>query len=75
MCITLLVQSVLQQLRGSEEASMAQCAEAEVTTRWLGFHRIRHGTGEIFDTVDLFLPDMQFPTQVILHSFHSAHAC
>ena len=44
---------------------MAQCAEAEVTTRWLGFHRIRHGTGEIFDTVDLFLPDVQFPTQVL----------
>ena len=43
---------------------MAQCANAEVTTRWLGFHRIRHGTGEIFDTVDLFLPDVQFPTQV-----------
>jgi len=57
------VQSVLKQLCGSEEASMAQCAEAEVTTRWLGFHRIRHGTGEIFDSVDLFLPDMQFPTQ------------
>ena len=43
---------------------MAQCADAEVTTRWLGFHRIRHGTGEIFDSVDLFLPDVQFPTQV-----------
>lgn len=43
---------------------MAQCAEAEHTTRWLGFHRVRHGTGEIFDSVDLFLPDVQFPTQV-----------
>ena len=46
---------------------MAQCADAEVTTRWLGFHRVRHGTGEIFDTVDLFLPDVQFPTQVCLN--------
>ena len=43
---------------------MAQCAEAEHTTRWLGYHRVRHGTGEIFDSVDLFLPDVQFPTQV-----------
>ena len=57
---------MLKRLRGDEEPTMAQCAEAEVTTRWLGFHRVRHGTGEIFDTVDLFLPDVQFPTQVFL---------
>lgn len=63
LCTT---QTVLKQLRGDEEPTMAQCAEAEVTTRWLGFHRVRHGTGEIFDTVDLFLPDVQFPTQVVL---------
>lgn len=60
----LLLQTVLKRLRGDEQPTMAQCAEAEVTTRWLGFHRVRHGTGEIFDTVDLFLPDVQFPTQV-----------
>jgi DEAD/DEAH box helicase domain-containing protein len=29
----------------------------------MGFHRIWHGSGQVFDTVDLFLPDMQFPTQ------------
>jgi len=30
----------------------------------MGFHRIWHGSGQVFDTVDLFLPDVQFPTQV-----------
>ena len=39
-----------------------------MTTRWLGYHRIRHGSGEVFDTVDLFLPDVQFATQVLLFS-------
>lgn len=42
----------------------AACAEALVTVRWLGFHRIWQGSGEAFDHVDLFLPDVQFPTQV-----------
>ena len=37
-----------------------------MTTRWMGFHRIWHGSGQVFDTVDLFLPDVQFPTQVSL---------
>ncbi|KAK9842388.1 hypothetical protein WJX84_006352, partial [Apatococcus fuscideae] len=41
----------------------AACAEALVTVRWLGFHRIWQGSGEAFDHVDLFLPDVQFPTQ------------
>lgn len=66
-----LMQAILDQLRGDEEPTMAQCAEAEHTTRWLGYHRVRHGTGEIFDTVDLFLPDVQFPTQVRLQM----HTC
>ena len=30
----------------------------------MGFHRIWHGTGRVFDTVDLFLPDVSFSTQV-----------
>ena len=42
----------------------AACAEALVTVRWLGFHRVWQGSGEAFDHVDLFLPDVQFPTQV-----------
>ena len=33
----------------------------------MGFHRIWHGSGQVFDTVDLFLPDVQFPTQVCLN--------
>jgi len=45
-------------------STTATCSECEVTTRWMGFHRIWHGSGQVFDTVDLFLPDVQFPTQV-----------
>eukprot|EP00891_Asterochloris_glomerata_P009914 jgi/Astpho2/9914/e_gw1.00152.3.1_t len=41
----------------------ACCADADVTVRWMGFHRIWHGTGRVFDTVDLFLPDVSFSTQ------------
>ena len=32
----------------------------------MGFYRVWHGSGEVFDAVDLFLPDSQFPTQVCL---------
>lgn len=49
-------------------ATSASCSECHVTTRWLGFHRIWHGSGQVFDTVDLFLPDVQFTTQVLLQS-------
>lgn len=45
-------------------ATSAACAECEVTTRWMGFVRIWQGSGEAFDMVDLFLPDVQFTTQV-----------
>ena len=50
-------------------ATSAQCAECEVTTRWMGFVRIWQGSGEAFDMVDLFLPDVQITTQVdtLLH--------
>ena len=44
-------------------ATSAVAAPCEVTNRWLGFHRIWHGSGEVFDTVDLFLPDVQFSSQ------------
>ncbi|BDA42593.1 probable ATP-dependent helicase hrq1 [Coccomyxa sp. Obi] len=43
--------------------STARCDECQVTTRWLGFYRVWQGSGEVFDTVDLFLPDVQFNTQ------------
>lgn len=53
---------------GREQAeaapSTARCDECQVTTRWLGFYRVWQGSGEVFDTVDLFLPDVQFNTQV-----------
>lgn len=47
-------------------ATSAQCTECEVTTRWMGFVRIWQGSGEAFDMVDLFLPDVQITTQVCL---------
>ena len=58
----------------------AECAPAEVTTRWMGFVRIWQGSGEAFDMVDLFLPDVMFTTEVsIWHagnvSEHSARWC
>ncbi|GMH38722.1 hypothetical protein BSKO_06606 [Bryopsis sp. KO-2023] len=41
------------------------CANAQVTTRWLGFYRVWRGSEIAFDSVDLFLPDMQFETQAV----------
>ena len=51
-----------------ETLTAARCDECEVTTRWLGFYRVWQGSGEVFDTVDLFLPDVQFNTQVTRHA-------
>ena len=48
----------------------AKSTNAVVTTRWMGFHRIWHGTGQVFDTVDLFLPDMSFSTQAVFLRLH-----
>lgn len=42
----------------------ASCESCLVTVRFLGFHRVWQGSGEVFDTVDLFLPDQQYETQV-----------
>jgi len=39
------------------------CEGCEVTTRFLGFHRIWQGSGRVFDTVDLDLPDSAYATQ------------
>jgi DEAD/DEAH box helicase domain-containing protein len=47
----------------SAVATTAACGECCVTTRWLGFYRVWQGSGEVFDAVDLFLPDVQFNTQ------------
>ena len=48
---------------GSGVVTTAACGECCVTTRWLGFYRVWQGSGEVFDAVDLFLPDVQFNTQ------------
>jgi hypothetical protein len=45
----------------------------QVTVRWLGFYRVWQGSGEVFDTVDLFLPDVQFETQVRSDTHARAH--
>ena len=50
--------------RAARWLTTAACGECQVTTRWLGFYRVWQGSGEVFDTVDLFLPDVQFNTQV-----------
>ena len=34
-----------------------------MTTRWLGFVRVWRGTGQVFDSVNLFLPDVQYQTE------------
>jgi hypothetical protein len=45
-------------------ASTAACESAYVTVRFLGYHRVAHGSGEIIDSVELFLPDSVWETQV-----------
>ena len=59
---------------GNEQypSTTACCDAAIVTVRWLGFHRIWQGSGEVFDSIDLFLPDVQFGTQVGRFSYLSA---
>lgn len=53
------------QVGNEQYPSTAACCDAAiVTVRWLGFHRIWQGSGKVFDSIDLFLPDVQFGTQV-----------
>ena len=61
---------------GNEQypSTAACCDAAIVTVRWLGFHRIWQGSGEVFDSIDLFLPDVQFGTQVC-PLFSHYHCC
>lgn len=42
----------------------ATCESCLITVRFLGYHRVAQGSGRIIDTVELFLPDTQFETQV-----------
>lgn len=49
---------------GSTPGSWGAVAEScVITVRFLGYVRCRQGSGEVFDAVDLFLPDTQFETQ------------
>ena len=57
-------ESLLQVGNEQYPSTTACCDAAIVTVRWLGFHRIWQGSGEVFDSIDLFLPDVQFGTQV-----------
>lgn len=44
-------------------STSAMVSAATVTTRWLGFVRVWRGTGQVFDSVNLFLPDVQYQTE------------
>lgn len=46
----------------NDSTTKAACGKALVTTRWLGFVRVWRGTGQVFDTIDLYLPDVAFET-------------
>ncbi|XP_058226891.1 uncharacterized protein LOC131335514 [Rhododendron vialii] len=41
----------------------AQTDTCKVTTTWFGFYRVRKGSNEIFDTVDLLLPKYSYESQ------------
>ncbi|GLI69803.1 hypothetical protein VaNZ11_014504 [Volvox africanus] len=47
----------------SMSATTASCESALVVVRYLGFHRVWQGSNRLFDTVDLFLPDVIYETQ------------
>ena len=59
---------------GGAPVTTAACGECCVTTRWLGFYRVWQGSGEVFDAVDLFLPDVQFNTQVGVRDLHPSRS-
>lgn len=46
-------------------ASKASVGHAIITTRWMGYARIWRGSGNVFDTVDLFVPDAVYETVAV----------
>ena len=50
-------------MRG-EVFTTAACGKIQVTTRWLEFCCVWHGSREVFNFIGLILPDVQFCTQV-----------
>ena len=43
----------------------ATTGDAIITTRWMGYARIRRGTGQVFDIVDLYLPAQEYITVAV----------
>lgn len=43
----------------------ATVGKAVITTRWMGYARIWRGSGQVFDVVDLFLPDVMYETVAV----------
>ena len=60
-CLT--VQSPTQADQEAWLPTRATCSTAIVTTRFLGFHRVWQGSGSVFDSIDLYLPDVSFETE------------
>ncbi|KAG9443551.1 hypothetical protein H6P81_014891 [Aristolochia fimbriata] len=48
-----------------EHKTTAQSNFCTVTTTWFGFYRIWHGSNQIFDTVDLALPNFSYDSQAV----------
>jgi len=51
-------------VEGKYPTTTAQASPCKVTTQWFGFRRIWQGTNETFDSVDLFLPEVSYESQV-----------
>lgn len=49
---------------GSFSKTSAQVHTCKVTTTWFGFRRIWKGSNQVFDTVELSLPDYSYSSQV-----------
>lgn len=43
----------------------AQANLCKVTTKWIGFRRIWRGSSQVFDSVDLFLPEYSYESQAV----------
>lgn len=51
-------------VEGKYPSTTAQASPCKITTQWIGFRRIWQGTNVTFDTVDLFLPEVSYESQV-----------
>lgn len=53
-------------VEGRYPTTTAQASPCKITTNWIGYRRIWQGTHEAFDSVDLFLPEVSYESQVCL---------